>query len=140
MILQLIRGILGDAGRPLLDFVLANPSLVTGFLAVWLAVFAAGRIQVRRIARKSEELVAEKAENLVRDKPHITSRGLYKRIYPEWSAAVRDWAWFVPHRLDLWPVPVTPETVQYKVPFSPEWISDVLRRHDIRLDEHDRDT
>ena len=137
MIQQFIRGMLGDLGRPLLDFVLGNPSIVTAFLAVWLVAFAAGRVQLRRIERKSEALVAEKAEQLVRDKPHITSRGLYKRIYPEWSAAVRHWAWFVPHRLDLWPVRATPEAVQQKFGFSAEWISDVLRRHDISLDEHE---
>lgn len=137
MMLQFIRGMLGNLGRPLLDFILENPSIVTGVLAVWMAAFAAGRIQLQRIERKSEELVAEKAGKLVREKPHITSRGLYKRIYPEWSEAVRDWAWFVPHRLDLWPVPATPEAIQDKFHFSPEWISDVLRRHSIRLDEHD---
>lgn len=140
MILQFVRGMLGDLWRPVLDFMLANPSIVTGFLALWLAVFAAGRVQVRRVARKTEALVVKRGEDLVRDKPHITSRGLYKRIYPEWSRKVRGWAWFVPHRLDLWPVPVTPETVQNKFPFSPEWISGILRRHNIRLDEHDRDT
>lgn len=137
MILQFIRGMLGDLGRPLLDFMLENPSIVTILLAGWLAFFAAGRAQLHRIRRRTEDLVIEEAAKLVREKPHITSRGLYKRIYPIWAQAVRHWAFFVPHRLDLWPVPVTPEAVQQKLPFSPEWISELLRHCRITLDEHD---
>jgi hypothetical protein len=140
MILQFVRGMLGSLGRPVLDFLLDNPPIVTGFLGVWLASFAAGRIQLERIKRKTADLVAREAAGHVSRKPHITSRGLYNRIYPQWAEVVSRWAWFVPHRLDIWPVRATPEAVQEKFDFSPEWIFDVLRRHDIRLDEHDQDT
>ncbi|MBE9473096.1 MAG: hypothetical protein IMY75_13465 [Chloroflexi bacterium] len=140
MFLAFIKSMLGSLGRPVLDFILDNPSFVTVILAVWLGVFAAGRLQLRRIEHKSVELVLEMGQELIAKKPHITARGLYKRIYPRWCEAVRGWAWFVPHRLDLWPVPVRPETVQQKLPFSPQWIAEVLRQHDIRLEENGSNT
>ena len=140
MFLAFIKSMLGSLGRPVLDFILDNPSFVTVILAVWLGVFAAGRLQLRRIEHKSVELVLEMGQELIAKKPHITARGLYKRIYPHWCEAMRGWAWFVPHRLDLWPVPVRPETVQQKLPFSPQWIAEVLRQHDIRLEENGSNT
>lgn len=135
-----IRSMLGSLGRPVLDFMEGNPAVVTGILAVWLCVFVAGRLQLRRIKHKSVKLVMEMGRELIAGKPHITARGLYKRIYPHWCAALREWAWFVPHRLDLWPVPVKPETVQQKFSFSPEWIAAVLRQHGIRLEEDGNST
>ena len=140
MILAFIKGMLGSLGRPVLDLMINNPSLVTGVLAVWLGVFVAGRLQLRHIERKSTELVVEMGRELVAKKPHITAQGLYKRIYPRWCEELRGWAWFVPHRLDLWPVPVRPETVQQKFPFSPQWIAEVLRQHGIRLEDNESDT
>lgn len=136
MFLAFIKSMLGDLGRPVLDFMLDNPSFVTIILAVWLGVFVAGRLQLRHIERKSVGLVVEMGRELIAKKPHITARGLYKRIYPRWCEAVREWGWFVPHRLDLWPVPVKPETVQQKFPFSPQWITEVLRQHGVRLEEN----
>jgi hypothetical protein len=135
MFLEFIRSMLGSLGRPVLDFMLENPQIVTGVLAVWLGIFVAGRLQLRRIEQKSTELVVGLGRDLIAEKPHITARGLYKRIYPRWCEAVRGWAWFVPHRLDLWPVPVRPETVQQKLPFSPQWVAEVLRQHGIQLEE-----
>jgi hypothetical protein len=133
MFLAFIRSMLGNLGGQVLDFMIAHPMLVTVTLTVWLGVFVAGRLQVRRIEQKSADLVVEMGRELIARKPHITARGLYKRIYPRWCAALRGWAWFVPHRLDLWPVLVKPETVQQKFLFSPQWIAEVLRRHGIAL-------
>jgi hypothetical protein len=140
MFLAFIRGMLGSLGRPVLDFVLDRPPLVTGLLAAWLGVFVAGRLQLRHIERKSVELVAEMGQDLIAARPHITASGLYKRIYPRWSQSLRKWGWFIPHRLDLWPVPVRPETVQQKLPFSPQWVAGVLRQQGIRLEEDGSNT
>jgi len=131
---------LGNLGRPVLDFMIHHSSSVTAILALWLGVFAAGRLQLRHIERKSVELVVEMGQEWIARRPHITARGLYKRIYPRWCEAVRGWAWFVPHRLDLWPVPVSSETVQQKLPFSPEWIAEVLHQHGIRLEKDGSNT
>lgn len=116
-----------------------QPILVTGILAVWLGVFVAARLQLWHIEWKTIELVVKMSPELVAEKPHITPRGLYKRIYPRWSQSLRKWGWFVPHRLDLWPVPVRPETVQQKLSFSPQWIAEVLRHRGIRLEKDGSD-
>ena len=134
MIKAFLESMLGPL-RPALDFVFDNPSLITTVLLVWMGIFVAGRLQLGNIERKSTELVVAMSQKLIADKPHITSQGLYKRIYPRWAESLRDWGWFVPHRLDLWPVLVTPETVQHKLPFSPQWIAKALRQNDVRLEE-----
>lgn len=140
MLLAFIRSMLGSLGGPVLDFMLDNPALVTGLLAVWLGVFVAGRLQLRRIERKSVELVVEIGQELIAARPHVTASELYRRIYPQWSQSLRKWGWFVPHRLDLWPVPVRPETIQQKLPFSPQWVAEVLRQQGIRLEENGSNT
>ena len=108
MFMAYLRCMLGSFGRSALDFMLANPLFTSGILTVWLGVFVAGRLQLRHIERNSGELVVEMGRELIAKKPNITAAGLYRRIYPRWSEAVREWAWFVPHRLDLWPVPARP--------------------------------
>ena len=137
MIEYFVKSMLGTLGGGVLDFMKHNPAIVAGVMAIWLALFVAGRLQLWHIQRKSAELVVAMSRQFIADKPHITSSGLYKHIYPSWSQSLRQWAWFIPHRLDLWPIPVRPEMVQQKFPFSPQWIAGVLRDHDIKLDEHD---
>jgi hypothetical protein len=66
-------------------------------------------------------------------KPNITAAGLYKRIYPRWSEAVRDWGLFIPHRLEIWPVRVSPQSVRDKLSFSPQWIAALLAKHGLPL-------
>ena len=140
MFVAFIESMLGSLGRPVLDFMLNNQLFVAGILAVWMGIFVAGRLQLRRIKHRSVELVLDMGQELIARKPHITARGLYKRIYPRWCELVRKWAWFIPHRLDLWPVPVNPETVQQKLAFSPQWIASVLHQHSIRLEEDGNNT
>ncbi|MCS7178527.1 MAG: hypothetical protein RML46_05185 [Anaerolineae bacterium] len=134
----LLRMILGEWVSRLLDFLKAHPDLVTTIFALWLGLFAAGRYQLWRIEQKTTELVLEMARDLIAQKPNMTAQGLYKRIYPRWAESLRRWAWFVPHRFELWPVPVRPDTVQQKIPFSPQWIAETLRRHGVSLAESPR--
>ncbi len=124
----LLRVILGALG-PLLDWMIAHQSVVTIAFAVLLGVYALGRYQLGIIARNTEELVIRRFEEFVREESDISPEALYRRIYPEWAESVKKWAWFVPHRFDLWPVPANERTVKGKIGFSPEWISDVLSRH-----------
>ncbi|HEY89886.1 MAG TPA: hypothetical protein G4N98_09195 [Thermoflexia bacterium] len=133
MVEALVRGLLGPLSG-LLDFILDNPILISGILAVWLGIFVAGKLQLQNIERKTVELVLGTSPSLIAAKPHITSRGLYKRIYPRWETSLRQWGWFIPHRMDLWPVPITPETVRQKLPFSYQWIAEILAQHGIQVE------
>ena len=135
-----LRGMLGEWGDLALDFIQHNPTVVAAVLLVWMGLFAAGRWQLWRIRQESVKLVVAVAQELTATKPHLTSQELYERIYARWGERVGQWAWFVPHRLELWPVPATAQAVQQKFPFSPQWVAEVLRQHEIKLKEDERHT
>jgi hypothetical protein len=92
-----------------------------------------GRWQLYRIEQRTAQFVLEMSREWLARKPNITAGGLYKRIYPRWSESVRHWGLFIPHRLEIWPVPVRPETVQQKLSFSPQWITALLAKHGVEL-------
>ncbi|MBE7556006.1 MAG: hypothetical protein HS126_33545 [Anaerolineales bacterium] len=133
-----LKSLLGGWGSAILDFMLDQPSVVAGLLLVWFAIFVAGRLQLRRIEQKSAELVVTMARELLVTQPDLTPEGLYEQVYEPWRARVSQWALFIPHRLDLWPVPVTAKTVQQKLAFSPDWLVEVLRRHGLLLEKSER--
>jgi hypothetical protein len=135
MIEGLLRGMLGPSLAPLLDWVLENQFVVAIILGVVLALYVAGRVQLSNIRKQTEDLVLELSEGFIKNKPHITSRGLFKKIYPVWSEKVKGWAKFIPHKHDLWPVPIKPETVAAKMGFDHQWIADALKANHIELDE-----
>lgn len=135
MILEILKSMLGAWGRFLLEVMTDNPAPVTTIFAVWLAIFFAGRVQLWRIEQKSRALVVELGRELLATTPQMTAQGLYQSIYPRWGEAVPHWAWFIPHRLDLWPVPAKAEWVQQKLAFSPQWIAEVLRQHGFQVKE-----
>jgi hypothetical protein len=89
---------------------------------------------MRRIKYNTVRMVVDKGGAIVAQKPHITPSGLYKRIYPIWSETVSDWAWFVPHSFGFWPEPVTPERVVELLPFTPEWVAEVLSDHGVAVE------
>jgi len=137
MVDAFIRASLGPTFTPLYDFMLNHMGLVSLVLFFILAIYFAGVLQVRSIESKTMTMVLDASKKAIANKPHITSHGIYKQLFPQWEAKIKKWAWFVPHRLDLWPVPVSAANVQKKFNFSPEWISALLEQNGIHLDEHD---
>ncbi|MDX9864583.1 MAG: hypothetical protein RBT34_07250 [Anaerolineaceae bacterium] len=135
MVQGLIRGMLGPAFAPLLDWMLENQLIVALVLGMILAFYIAGRVQLANIRKRTEAMVLELSEGFIKSKPHITSRGLFKKIYPVWSKQVEGWAKFIPHKHDLWPVPVKPDTVAAKMGFDHQWIVDTLKANHVELDE-----
>jgi len=135
MIQAFIRGLLGPSLAPLVDFINNNPYIIGLILFVFVALYAAGRIQLHNISVKTQTLVLERSKKEIQQKPNISADSLYKLIYPDWAAQINQWALFIPHRLDLWPVRVTPENAKVKLAFSPEWIVAVLKAHHIELEK-----
>jgi hypothetical protein len=129
-----LKSMVGSWGGAVLDFMHKQPSAVAAVLMVWLVILAAGKLQLRRIEQKSVELAVATAQELLVSQPHLTLERLYDEVYARWRAAVSKWALFVPHRLELWPVPATVETVQQKLAFSPEWLAEVLRQQGLVFD------
>lgn len=133
MIEVMIRSMLGKSGAAVLDWLRSHPEVTTAIFALLLTVYAMGRLQLRRIEQHTTQLVLDMSREWLAKKPNITASGLYKRIYPRWSESVRHWGLFIPHRLEIWPVPVRPETVQDKLSFSPQWIAALLAKHGLPL-------
>lgn len=133
MIEVMIRSMLGKSGEAVLDWLRSNPEVTTAVFALLLIVYVMGRLQLRRIEQRTAQLVLDMSQEWLARKPNITVSGLYKRIYPRWSESVRHWGLFIPHRLEIWPVLVRPETVQQKLSFSPQWVATLLAKHGVLM-------
>jgi hypothetical protein len=137
MIEVMVRSMLGKSGGALLDWLRSHTGVTTGLLGVLLVTYALGRFQLWRIEQRTAALVLEMSKEWLRQKPNITANGLYRRIYPRWSKAVGQWAWFIPHRWEIWPVPARAETVRLKMSFSPQWIAALLAKHGLSLNSQE---
>ncbi|MBI9046475.1 MAG: hypothetical protein JEZ06_18435 [Anaerolineaceae bacterium] len=137
MIITFIRSFLGPLS-PLLDFVIENPGIITGILLLIVLVYVAGRFQQFRISTNTESLVLEKSKQLLQDKPHITSSGIFKKIYPTWEEQVSSWAYFIPSKNDFYPMLIKPAAVAEKLPFNAEKVAEILKAYQIPLDEFDQ--
>lgn len=129
----MIRGVLGPSLTPLLDFLETHPTIVAIFLFVLVGIYVAGRIQLNNISNKTKAYVLNRYQEVIQRRPKITAAGLYKLIYPDWAQEVKKWGWFIPHRLDLWPVPVNADNVKSKMSFNAEWVSEILKKNKIEI-------
>jgi hypothetical protein len=137
MIIGLVRAFLGPLA-PVLDFIENQPGTVAIILLFWFGIYWAGRLQLKHIEKKTVELVIISTQKELAKHPNLSVKGLYKRIYPEWEKSLPEWGgWFIPHRSDLWPVPIRVKTVQEKMSFSPEWIAKVLLAYKISVEGKD---
>ena len=139
MIDAIVRSALGPLAI-ILDFIIENPLIASIILFVYLAIYMAGYFQLKNIEDKTTLMVIEISKQEIKRKPNITSSGLYKRIYPTWEKELKSWGFFVPHRLELWPVLVNPDVIKQKLSFNPQWISDVLKKNNIVLAENEVQT
>jgi hypothetical protein len=126
MVRELVAQMLGGYGNALLVFITSNPALLALVLVAWFGVIFAGNLQLRRVERETVRLVVHESARLMAANPTITARQLHEALYPVWVAELRRWAWYVPHRWELWPVPAQPETVQRHFEFTPKWLRQVL--------------
>lgn len=126
MLQEILYGIVGDWGEAAIKWMLANPAIIAAALLVWMGLLGAGKYQVQRLRRRTESLVLAAAHQSRATGKGLGAKDLYRNLYPEWSAMVRHSALFIPHRLELWPVPASPARVQERIGFTPDWIHDFL--------------
>lgn len=126
MVRELVAQMLGGYGNTLLIFVASNPALLALVLVAWFGVMFAGNLQLRRVERETVQFVVRESARLLAANPTISARQLREALYPIWVAELRRWAWYVPHRWELWPVVAKPETVQRHFEFTPKWLHQVL--------------
>ncbi len=128
MIISWVRTMLGPLSA-ILDWFSAHPGLITGILVVWLVLYVAGRIQLSRIRQRSAALVVAQSQHELAFDPSISLAVLRDRLLAQWQAEYAGWRfWFVPHKYEFWPVKATPRNVLVKMPFSPEWLHEVLTK------------
>lgn len=133
MFQEILYGLVGDWGEAGIKWMVANPAVVGAVLLVWMALLGAGKLQVRRIQGRTQSMVLDAANQRRGESKGVSAKQLHRRLYPEWSDMVRHSALFVPHRLEMWPVPATPDNVQHHVDFSPEWIYRFLTKQGFRV-------
>lgn len=133
MIMHAIRFMLGPF-TVVLDFLTTHPLLTSAILGTWGIIYYAGRVQLKIIEAKTIRLLVFHSRELLKDQV-ISASDLYSKIYPVWVEELKSWGYlFIPHKHDLWPVPVTVENVLIKIPVSPQWISAILDKNANLLD------
>lgn len=131
MIDAIIRGLLGRL-EPIYDYVLSHPALVTVVFAIFVGIYLTGLFQLKYVEKKTREMVIALALELLKAKPNITASGIYKHVLPRWETKLKKWhILFIPHRLDIWPVPASPANIISKMKFSAEWVGDLLEEEKI---------
>ena len=131
MFMAWIRSMLGPF-TAVLDYFYIYPERLSLILLAWGLVYFTGLLQLKRIEAKTAALVLHHSRPLLQADPQLSAADLYQRLYPLWSAELKNWKYvFIPHKHDLWPVRVTLEHVLEKIPFSSDWISKILARDGI---------
>jgi hypothetical protein len=120
---------------PVWDYVMAHSEQAFSLLAVWVGIYLIARYQVKLIKQKTAALCIEETKKILKKRPNLTSKGLYKEIYPIWEEKVSKFAYFIPHRLDFYPVRVNAKNVLEKFEFNPEWLAEVLKINGVNLPE-----
>lgn len=133
-ILTFMRSMMG-VFTPLWDYVMAHSEEAFSLLGIWLGIYLIARYQLKRVKQKTAVLCIEETKKILKKRPNLTTKGLYKEIYPKWEQEVSTYAKFIPHRLDLIPVRVTPENVLAKFEFTPEWLAEALKINGVDLPE-----
>ncbi len=129
-LLRVMLGILS----PVLDWLIAHQTFVTVLFALILLVYALGRYQLGVAFHKTEEFVLKRFPELKAQNPNTTPESFFRETYPEWEALIKTCGWFVPHKFDLWPVPMSGKSVKDKIGYSPEWIAALLSRGGMEVD------
>lgn len=133
MVMEIIRSMLGPL-VVILDFFSTHPEILTVILALWMVSYAAGHYQMKAIERKTIRFVVDRSRLIVAANPQTSLAELRARILPVWLEEIKQWNFkFIPHKFDFWPVPMTPENVQLKLPLSHEWLAKVIKSNGISL-------
>ncbi len=101
--------------------------------AVWLVFYILGRRQFTRVRRGTADLVLEQGRRAAQLSPRPSVEALYDQLQPEWEAMVKRRAWFLPHRSELFPVPVRLGGLRRRLNFTPGWVGAYLRLNGVHL-------
>jgi hypothetical protein len=140
MLLEIFYSIIGTWARGVIEWLQAHPAITLLVLLLWISIFFAGRYQLQRVEKRTRAFVLENAQQMLDENPQMNSTQLYEKLYPRWCQLLRETAWFVPHRSELWPLPATPKIVHDRINFTPEWLHKYLKTKGINVHKGDAPT
>ena len=103
------------------------------FSAIWLLLYLLGRWQFSRVTKGTAALVLEQGRLAQRSPHHPTVEDVYAKVQPAWEVMVKQKAWFVPHKSELFPLPATLDIVRKRLNFTPVWVGAYLQVNGIEL-------
>jgi hypothetical protein len=127
MVQLVLQMALGEYGAAVTQWMLAHQTLLALGLALWFGLIAFAKFQLRQIETRTRQFVVSESRRALVQNPELTAAQLFALLYPRWSDQVTGWAWCVPHRWDLFPVPARLAAIQAKFQFTPELVQTCLR-------------
>lgn len=105
-------------------------SPVFGILSgVWLAFFLLGQFQFNRIKARTTQMIMEKAIQFQQQEAKPTVETYFAWLQPHWESMLKNSAWFILHKTELWPMPASPDYVRNRMNFTLAWLGAYLRLH-----------
>lgn len=133
MILEIIYTMLGPWSRTFVAWTITNPVPIGTFFTAMLAFFATGKWQLKRIEDRTKSMAIEAGREALEENPQITAKKLFEKLRPEWEKMLRETAWFIPHRFEIWPIPAAPQAVSERINFNAEWLGQHLWENGIKI-------
>ncbi len=126
MFIQILRSFLGPF-VVILDFLLAKPEILGLLFSLYLVTLGIGKLQVKRIKTRTDQLILEKSSTWLVENPKLTKKQLFDRFYPIWEKELAGFRFpLIMNKHDLWPVSVTADHVLVKFPLTPDYLYEKL--------------
>jgi hypothetical protein len=103
-------------------------------LIIWYILFVAGTIQYRILKKKTIELVMKYGKKALEGNLEKSNEAVYEALYPEWREMIKKTALFIPDKTELRPILANEKNVIARFIFSPRWVKDCLKDHQIDFD------
>lgn len=126
MILQMLRWFLGPL-FVILEYFKNRPELLGLVFALYLVILGIGKWHLKKIKTRMDLLILQHGSTWVKENRELTSEQFMERFTPIWEKELNSFRFpFIMNKHDLWPVSVTPDHVQVKLPLTGEYVKDVL--------------
>lgn len=94
----------------------------------WYFIFLAGTFQFKAIKRNTGRIIMEYIASRAPALKEPLPEQVHRETYQQWSAMVRQKAWFVLDKRELIPIPATIKNVEARLGYSPVWVANFLAK------------
>ncbi len=126
MVLEFVYMVLGPWSRVAIPWLAARPVLLAAIFVGWCILFWASKLQLKRSESYLQKATLDLARDWQRQGREIDPARLFEQVLREWNPQLHKLAWFIPNRLEIWPIPATMDNVKSRIGFSPEWVQNIL--------------